>query len=39
MSRHSKWSTIKHPKASQDAKLGKDYTKIIKELTIEARIF
>ena len=38
MSGHSKWSTIKHRKASQDAKRGKAFTKIIKELTIAARI-
>jgi len=38
MSGHSKWSTIKHRKASQDAKRGKIFTKLIKELTIAARI-
>jgi len=38
MSGHSKWSTIKHRKAAQDAKRGKAFTKIIKELTIAARI-
>ncbi len=34
MSGHSKWSTIKHKKAAQDAKRGKIFTKIIKELTV-----
>ena len=38
MSGHSKWSTIKHRKAAQDAKRGKAFTKLIKELTIAARI-
>lgn len=38
MSGHSKWSTIKHKKAALDAKRGKAFTKIIKELTVSARI-
>ena len=38
MSGHSKWSTIKHRKAAQDAKRGKVFTKLIKELTISARM-
>jgi len=38
MSGHSKWSTIKHKKAALDAKRGKLFTKVIKELTIAARI-
>jgi YebC/PmpR family DNA-binding regulatory protein len=38
MSGHSKWSTIKHKKAATDAKRGKVFTKIIKELTIAARL-
>ena len=38
MSGHSKWSTIKHKKAAADAKRGKLFTKIIKELTIAARL-
>src|SRR5512139_1981696 len=38
MSGHSKWSTIKHKKAALDAKRGKVFTRIIKELTIAARI-
>jgi YebC/PmpR family DNA-binding regulatory protein len=37
MSGHSKWSTIKHRKGAQDAKRGKIFTKIIKEITIAAR--
>ena len=38
MSGHSKWSTIKHKKAKEDAKKGKVFTKLIKEITIAARI-
>ncbi len=38
MSGHNKWSTIKHKKAAADAKRGKVFTKIIKELTIAARL-
>jgi YebC/PmpR family DNA-binding regulatory protein len=38
MSGHSKWSTIKHKKAAADAKRGKLFTKVIKELTVAARI-
>jgi len=37
MAGHSKWANIKHRKAGQDAKRGKVFTKIIKELTIAAR--
>jgi len=37
MSGHSKWSTIKHKKAKEDAKRGKAFTKLIKEITIAAR--
>jgi YebC/PmpR family DNA-binding regulatory protein len=37
MSGHNKWSTIKHRKGAQDAKRGKIFTKIIKEITISAR--
>src|SRR5579864_3189609 len=37
MSGHSKWATIKHKKAALDAKRGKSFTKIIKEITIAAR--
>ena len=37
MSGHSKWSTIKYKKAAADAKRGKIFTRIIKEITIAAR--
>jgi YebC/PmpR family DNA-binding regulatory protein len=37
MSGHSKWATIKHKKAATDAKRGKVFTKIIRELSIAAR--
>ncbi|MGD8318092.1 MAG: YebC/PmpR family DNA-binding transcriptional regulator [Myxococcales bacterium] len=37
MSGHSKWSTIKRRKGEQDAKRGKLFTKVIKEITIAAR--
>jgi YebC/PmpR family DNA-binding regulatory protein len=37
MSGHSKWATIKHKKAAADAKRGKTFTRIIKEITIAAR--
>ena len=38
MSGHNKWSTIKHRKGRQDAKRGKIFTKIIKEITVAARL-
>lgn len=38
MSGHSKWATIKHKKGAADAKRGKVFTKIIKEITVSARI-
>jgi YebC/PmpR family DNA-binding regulatory protein len=38
MSGHSKWATIKHKKGALDAKRGKLFTKIIREMTIAARI-
>ena len=38
MSGHSKWSTIKHKKGATDAKRGKIFTKVIKEITVAARI-
>jgi YebC/PmpR family DNA-binding regulatory protein len=38
MSGHSKWSTIKHKKAAKDAKRGKVFTKLIKEITVAARL-
>ncbi len=37
MSGHSKWASIKHKKAAQDAKRGKVFTKLIKEITVAAR--
>jgi YebC/PmpR family DNA-binding regulatory protein len=37
MSGHSKWHTIKHKKGALDAKRGKIFTRIIKELTVAAR--
>lgn len=38
MSGHNKWSTIKHRKGAQDAKRSKVFTKLIKEITIAARL-
>lgn len=38
MSGHSKWATIKHRKGAADAKRGKLFTKLIKELTVAARM-
>lgn len=38
MSGHSKWHSIKHKKAAVDAKRGKIFTKIIKEITVAARM-
>ena len=38
MSGHNKWSTIKHKKAAIDAKRSKVWTKIIREITVSARI-
>jgi YebC/PmpR family DNA-binding regulatory protein len=38
MSGHSKWSSIKHKKAARDSKRGKLFTKLIKEITIAARL-
>lgn len=37
MAGHSKWANIKHRKAAQDAKRGKAFTKLIKEITVTAR--
>ncbi|MEC7871900.1 MAG: YebC/PmpR family DNA-binding transcriptional regulator [Candidatus Neomarinimicrobiota bacterium] len=37
MAGHSKWANIKHKKAAQDAKRGKVFTKIIKELMVAAK--
>ena len=38
MSGHNKWSTIKHKKGAADAKRGKVFTKIIKEITVAAKL-
>jgi len=38
MAGHSKWANIKHKKARQDAKRGKIYTKLIREITVAARM-
>src|SRR5215211_2227774 len=38
MSGHSKWHSIKHKKGAPDAKRGKVFTRIIKELTVAARV-
>ena len=38
MSGHSKWSSIKHKKAIKDSKRGKLFTKLIKEITVAARM-
>lgn len=37
MSGHSKWSTIKHKKAKEDAKRGKIFTRLIREISVAAR--
>ena len=38
MAGHSKWANIKHRKAGQDAKRGKIFTRLIKEITVAARL-
>jgi len=38
MSGHSKWSSIKHKKGAADAKRGRIFTKVIKEITVAARM-
>lgn len=38
MSGHNKWSTIKHKKGAADARRGKIFTKLIKEITVAARM-
>ena len=38
MAGHSKWANIQHRKGRQDAKRGKIFTKIIKEITVAARL-
>ncbi len=37
MAGHNKWSQIKHKKAKEDAKKGKAFTKLLKEITVTAR--
>lgn len=38
MAGHSKWANIKHRKAAQDAKRGKVFTRLIREITVSARL-
>ncbi len=38
MSGHSKWATIKHKKATTDARRGKAFTKLLKEITVATRM-
>ncbi|HTJ54524.1 MAG TPA: YebC/PmpR family DNA-binding transcriptional regulator [Nitrosospira sp.] len=38
MAGHSKWANIKHKKAAQDARRGKIFTRLIKEITVAARM-
>ncbi len=38
MSGHSKWATIKHKKATTDARRGKMFSKVLKEITVAARL-
>ena len=38
MAGHSKWANIKHKKAATDAKRGKIFTRLIKEITVAARL-
>ena len=38
MAGHSKWANIKHRKAAQDARRGKIFTKLIREITVAARV-
>lgn len=38
MAGHSKWANIKHRKAAQDAKRGKIFTKLIREITVAAKL-
>jgi len=38
MSGHSKWATIKHKKAATDARRGKMFTKVLREITVAAKI-
>ena len=38
MSGHSKWASIKHKKGALDAKRGKIFTKLIREITVSAKL-
>ena len=38
MAGHSKWANIQHRKGKQDAKRGKTFTRLIKEITVAARL-
>ena len=38
MSGHSKWATIKHKKGAADAKRGRVFTRLIKEIAMAARL-
>jgi transcriptional/translational regulatory protein YebC/TACO1 len=38
MAGHSKWANIKHRKERQDAKRGKIFTRLIKEITVASRM-
>ena len=38
MAGHSKWANIKHKKATQDSKRGKIFTKLIREITVAAKM-
>ena len=38
MAGHSKWANIQHRKGRQDAKRGKIFTRVIKEITVAARL-
>ena len=38
MAGHSKWANIQHRKGKQDAKRGKAFTRLIKEITVAARL-
>ena len=38
MAGHSKWANIQHRKGRQDAKRGKVFTKLIKEITVAAKM-
>ena len=37
MAGHSKWANIKHKKAKEDAKRGKEFPKLVREITIAAK--